>query len=334
VLRAFLGATFCFAGLQKLSNRAFFQKSSPGSIYAQLQASARTTPLGHLVSPAVHIAVPLGIVIAFSELAIGVGTLLGLYSRLAATGGMVLSLMLFLTVSYNTNPYYYGSDVVFTFAWTALALNGAGALSLDAYFARERESALARETSGGTALSADRRVAIAKLGSAALLGAFMLFCAGIAAAAGRAFGRKTNVLTGPTFPTSSSPVTTAGGGTGTTSSSSGTTSSTTAGSKPKGKLLGAASTVKVGSAVGFTDPFQGIPAYVVQPTAGDFRAFSAICTHAGCTVAFVPSADQFQCPCHGSIYSGATGDVIQGPAPLPLPSIGIEESGGDLYVID
>jgi thiosulfate dehydrogenase [quinone] large subunit len=310
------------------------------------------------MSPAVHVAVALGIVIAFSELAIGIGTLLGLYSRLAATGGMLLSLMFFLTVSYNTTPYYYGSDIVFAFAWTTLALYGAGTLSLDGYFARERDAALAREkalaaagTSGrrggvagagvGVGVGVDRRIAIAKLGAASVLGGFVLFCGGVAAAGGRVFGRKTNVLTGPTFPTSSRPATTTGTGAGTTSGAgtttgtgTGTTSTTAPGPRPGGKLLGAATAVEVGSAVGFTDPYQGIPAYVVQPQTGDFRAFSAICTHAGCTVSFVQSVEQFQCPCHGSIYSAVTGDVIQGPAPSPLPSIGVEVSGGDLYVID
>jgi thiosulfate dehydrogenase [quinone] large subunit len=106
------------------------------------------------------------------------------------------------------------------------------------------------------------------------------------------------------------------------------------GPKPKGKLLGPASAVAVGGGVGFTDPFQSIPAYIVQPKKGEFLAFSAVCTHAGCTVSFVQSAEQFQCPCHGSIYSALTGDVIQGPAPRPLPAIGIELSGTDLYVTD
>jgi thiosulfate dehydrogenase [quinone] large subunit len=92
--------------------------------------------------------------------------------------------------------------------------------------------------------------------------------------------------------------------------------------------------VTVGSATGFTDPFQDIPAYVLQPKKGEFLAFSAVCTHAGCTVQFVESAEQFQCPCHGSIYSALTGDVIQGPAQRPLPAIGIALSGGDLYVTD
>jgi thiosulfate dehydrogenase [quinone] large subunit len=338
VLRAFLGVTFCYAGLQKLATRGFFQASNPASIQAQLKASALVTPVGHLLEPAIHVAVLIGLLISFGELAVGMGTLLGLYSRVAASAGMLLALLFFLTVSYNSSPYYYGPDIVFLFAWTPLALNGAGALSLDAVFAERRERARAgvRDGSGtvGTADDAvtDRRAAMAKVAASSLVAGVILFLGGVAAAAGRVMGRHSTAMTGPTFPTGGSTPSTTGA-----SSTGGSTSTTTTGggSKgPKGKRLGPASTVAVGGAVGFTDPFQGIPAYVVQPKSGEYLGFSAVCTHAGCTVNFVQSAEQFHCPCHGSIYSAVTGDVIQGPAPLPLPAIGIEVSGGQLYVTD
>jgi thiosulfate dehydrogenase [quinone] large subunit len=332
VLRAFLGVTFCFAGLQKLANRGFFYGQS--SIKAQLKASARSTPVGSLLHPAIHVAVLIGVVIAFSEIAVGLGTLLGLFSRVAATGGMLLALSFFLTVSYNDNPYYFGPDIVFVFAWTALALNGAGALSLDAYFTRLREHELlsaaeAQALAGPVPESAvNRRVAIAKMATAGLVGGFGIFLGGVSAAAGRIFAKHVTAESGAgTFPTTSAPATTASPGTGT-----GIGTTTPKSTVPHGKLLGAATAVPVGGALGFTDPFQNIPAYVLQPKAGEYVAFSAICTHAGCTVAFVQSAEEFQCPCHGSIYSAATGDVIQGPAPLPLPAIRVVESGGDLYV--
>ena len=98
-LRAFLGFTFCFAGLQKLANPRFFDAADPASIQAQLAGAARRSPVHALISPLTHVAVPLGILIALGELAVGVGTLLGLRARLAAAGGLGLSLMLFLTVS-------------------------------------------------------------------------------------------------------------------------------------------------------------------------------------------------------------------------------------------
>ena len=135
-LRAFLGFTFCFAGLQKLANPNFFNANSPASIQAQLIASIRTSPvhqlLGHLLSHAVLI----GIVIALAELAVGLGTILGLWTRVAAIGGMVLAFTLFLTVSFHSSPYYTGADIVFLFAWVPLVLAGSGGvLSLDAILA-------------------------------------------------------------------------------------------------------------------------------------------------------------------------------------------------------
>jgi Rieske Fe-S protein len=88
-------------------------------------------------------------------------------------------------------------------------------------------------------------------------------------------------------------------------------------------VLAAVSAVPVGNALSVT--YQGKPALVSQPTAGKIVAFSAICTHQGCTVA--PAGKQFHCPCHGSVYDAATGAVITGPAPAPLPPIAVHVDG-------
>ena len=91
------------------------------------------SPIGALVATSAHAPILVGLVIAFSELAVGVGTLAGFYLRLAAVGGTLLSLTFFLTVSWSTTPYYYGSDIVFVFAWlTILAFGDTGVLSLQA----------------------------------------------------------------------------------------------------------------------------------------------------------------------------------------------------------
>jgi Rieske Fe-S protein len=55
---------------------------------------------------------------------------------------------------------------------------------------------------------------------------------------------------------------------------------------------------------------------VYRPDEKTVEAFSAICTHQGCTVA--PAGAKFHCPCHGSVYSAQDGSVLDGPAPKPL----------------
>ena len=136
-LRVFLGFTFCFAGVQKLANPNFFNANSPSSIQAQLIGSIRISPLHQLLGHLLRFAVPIGIMIAVAELAVGMGAILGLWTRVAAVGGMVLSLMLFLTVSFHSSPYYTGADIVFVFAWFPLVLAGSGGvLSLDALILR------------------------------------------------------------------------------------------------------------------------------------------------------------------------------------------------------
>lgn len=135
-LRLFLGVTFCFAGLQKLANPNFFNANDPGGIQAQLIAAERTSPLHFLLGHLVHVAGPLGVLIALGEVAVGLGTLLGLCTRLAALGGALISLSLFLTVTWSVSPYYTGADLAYLMAWVPLVVAGSGGvLSLDAVIA-------------------------------------------------------------------------------------------------------------------------------------------------------------------------------------------------------
>jgi len=77
--------------------------------------------------------------------------------------------------------------------------------------------------------------------------------------------------------------------------------------------------------------FEAEKVVVTQPTAGDFKAFTAVCTHMGCTVNAV-SAGVISCPCHGSKYSATDGSVTGGPAPRPLAAKTVTVSGEDITV--
>jgi len=65
---------------------------------------------------------------------------------------------------------------------------------------------------------------------------------------------------------------------------------------------------------------------ITQPKSGEFHGFSAVCTHAGCIVGTV-SGGTINCPCHGSRFSITNGSVVNGPAPSPLPPVGIKVQG-------
>lgn len=68
---------------------------------------------------------------------------------------------------------------------------------------------------------------------------------------------------------------------------------------------------------------------VTQPAAGEFKAFSSKCTHAGCAVSSV-SDGAINCPCHGSKFDVATGAVKAGPATTPLPPAAITVEGDSI----
>ena len=65
---------------------------------------------------------------------------------------------------------------------------------------------------------------------------------------------------------------------------------------------------------------------ITQPQSGAFHAFSAVCTHAGCTVGSV-SGGTINCPCHGSRFNITDGAVVNGPAASPLPPVSIKVQG-------
>lgn len=137
-LRIFLGVTFIYAALDKLTDSAFFHASGPGAIGEQMTAVRDSAAIPALVDLALKSPSGFGYAIAFGELAVGIGTLLGLWTRLAALGGALISLSLWLTVSWQVTPYYLGNDLIYLMAWLPLLLGGATSFSVDTLLATRR----------------------------------------------------------------------------------------------------------------------------------------------------------------------------------------------------
>ena len=96
--------------------------------------------------------------------------------------------------------------------------------------------------------------------------------------------------------------------------------SSTAGSSGAGSP-GAAATVSTADVpVGGWVILEEVPYLVTQPTEGEFKAFSKICTHQGCPVSEIKD-ESIKCFCHGSEFSITDGSVTQGPATKPLGSV-------------
>jgi len=123
--------------------------------------------------------------------------------------------------------------------------------------------------------------------------------------------------------TSGAPPATAGAGSAPSSASGG--GGSTAGAQ--GSALTTTSEIPVGSGKIFTSE----KVVVTQPNSGDFKAFSAVCTHMGCIVSTI-SNGTIDCPCHGSQYSISTGAVVGGPAPSPLPAQTIKVTGSNIFL--
>ncbi|MBZ4017532.1 Rieske (2Fe-2S) protein [Streptomyces purpurogeneiscleroticus] len=130
-----------------------------------------------------------------------------------------------------------------------------------------------------------------------------------------------------------------GGGYGSPSSASGSPSSggspssdgSAAPSESGGGTGGAAKALAKTSEIpaGGGKIFKAQKVVVTQPEQGDFKAFSAICRHAGCLVGDV-SGGTINCRCHGSKYAIADGSVRHGPATKGLPAVPLKVRGGEI----
>ena len=124
----------------------------------------------------------------------------------------------------------------------------------------------------------------------------------------------------------------AGGGGDSKESSGKKTGGGSKGTQASGaQAIARTSEVAPGSALKFEN--SGQPAVLVHLQTGDFVAYSAVCTHQQCTVAY--NNGQLACPCHGSIFDAENGaEVVNGPAQLPLPEIPVEVRGGRSFGSD
>jgi Rieske Fe-S protein len=96
---------------------------------------------------------------------------------------------------------------------------------------------------------------------------------------------------------------------------------------PMGTPLGLASDVPVGGGMVYT----AAKVVVTQPTKGEYKAFSAVCTHVGCLCNQVADGT-IDCPCHGSKFNIKDGSVVTGPAPSPLAAASVTVSDGKILL--
>ncbi|MCP9977234.1 Rieske (2Fe-2S) protein [Actinomadura madurae] len=95
----------------------------------------------------------------------------------------------------------------------------------------------------------------------------------------------------------------------------------------KGEQIAKAADIPVGGGKVYGDR----KVVVTQPTQGAFKAFTAVCTHQGCTVGGV-AGGLINCPCHGSEFAIADGSVRRGPAKEPLKEYPVQVKGGAVVV--
>jgi Rieske Fe-S protein len=118
---------------------------------------------------------------------------------------------------------------------------------------------------------------------------------------------------------------------GAAASGSANNTSSAAASTTSGGSDGGAGIAKADVPVGGGTIIAATKTVVTQPKAGEFKAFSSICTHMGCPVAKVTQST-IDCSCHGSQYDIATGAVTRGPATKPLPPKTVTVKGDELIV--
>lgn len=355
-LRLFLGVTFIYAGIQKLTDPQFFAPSARGYIGKQILAFATGSPLhAFLINVAVPHASFFGYLVAYGEIAIGLGTLLGLLLRPAAFFGMLISLMFFLSATWHVFPYFYGADIVFVFCWITMLLAGpmhTGLPSLDALWVARLLASMpeTEKTRYGPVLAlligVSENPVAAQFESVQEQSQSKRSSAGVSKRPTQKsrysveqYTRESRrnfiwgIVTGGgamlvvawfwnLTHTGDAGVSTVPSSSGSGSTSSGASSTpVTAGS---GSTIAQVSQVPDNSSVNFTLASNGDPGILVRLNGGQFVAYDATCTHAGCPVDYDPGSQMLICPCHGATFDPSkSAAVVQGPAATPLTNLPI-----------
>jgi len=268
LLRIFLGATFIYAGWDKASDPGFLTQGEPSYIGTQLAAFAANSPIDFLLNRILEHATYVGIFIMVAEFAVGIATLLSVAPAMAAFGGLLISVTLWLSSSFYTTPYFLAGDSAYAVMWLAYLLLLIGNRRMPATNFQRR--------------SVMRTVIVGALAVAATF-------------AGRALPK----------------------------SSASVKSST----KGKGNQIIKVAELPVGKTFNFVHSAQGVPAILFRTKAGVF-AYSAICTHEGCSVAYKSSTKKLICPCHAAQFDPfANAKVVSGPAERALDKVNVKISG-------
>ena len=263
VMRLWLGATWIYAGWDKASDPGFLTSGSPTFIGSQLAAYAQNSPIDFLLNKILDHATQVGILVMVAEFAIGFATLLWIAPTWAAFGGFVMSISLWLSSSWNVQPYFMASDSAYAILWLTYFLF---------LYGSRRKSNISIDRRGFIRVSSIAALAVASAGL------------------GRLFPKKAAAVSaGPA------------------------------------KII-EDSALAVGKIHNFTSK-SGSPGVLFKSKTGVY-AYSAVCTHEGCTVQYNSASKNLQCGCHGAVFDpGKDGTVVTGPTNKPLPKIKVAVEG-------
>ncbi|WP_245687266.1 DoxX family protein [Streptacidiphilus griseoplanus] len=196
-LRVFLGCISVYAGFSKLCDPVYFDGGDRGSMMRWLSSLHPWSFAQPLLDFAMAHPVGAGLAVSFTQIVVGVLSVLGLWQRAAAAAATLLSVVLLFTVSWQSVPAYDTPDIIYLAAWSPLLIAGAPFGSLDGRLALEAWRRL-----GPTAAAHRMRRRVLQRGAvlcAVVVGATLLL-GSVLGAAVRTGGVSTTVVPHPSAP--------------------------------------------------------------------------------------------------------------------------------------